>query len=201
MTGQELFHALSFVDERYIAEAETARLSGRIPWVKVLSVAACLCILIAGAFALDNIGYKGATEAAPEAAAPQAAPEAMPEAAPEAAPLAPEEEIFEESAAEAEPAPGELQHVPFAHLRILNVLEDGSFAVFVERVSDDPGPFGAGIEMTFVIAPEMIPETDRTDAAYDGNITVDMLVEIQNGVYDAETNTLYAEGVYAAARE
>ena len=79
MTGQELFHALSFVDERYIAEAESAKLGARIPWVKVLSVAACLCILIVGAFALDNIGHKGATEAAPEAAAPQAAPEAMPQ--------------------------------------------------------------------------------------------------------------------------
>jgi len=58
MTGQELFHALSFVDERYIAEAETAQLGAKIPWVKVLSVAACLCILIVGAFALENIGQK-----------------------------------------------------------------------------------------------------------------------------------------------
>ena len=57
MTGQELFHALSFVDERYIAEAETAQLGAQIPWVKVLSVAACLCILLAGAFALNSLTY------------------------------------------------------------------------------------------------------------------------------------------------
>ena len=196
MTGQELFHALSFVDERYIAEAESAKLGGKIPWVKVLSVAACLCILIVGAFALENIGHKGVTEeaaAAPEAAAPMAAPEA--------APLAPEEEIFVESAAEEASAPGELQHVPFAQLRILNVLEDGSFTVFVERVADEPGPIEAGEEMILVIDPEMIPAADRTNLPYDGNLTADMLVEIQNGVYDAGINTLYAEGVTAAARE
>jgi len=73
--------------------------------------------------------------------------------------------------------------------------------VFVERVADEPGPFGAGVEMTLVIDPEMIPAPDRTDADYDNNVTVDMLVEVQNGAYDAGINTLYAEGVYAAARE
>lgn len=202
MTGQELFAALSFVDDRYIAEAETTNLRRSIPWMKVISVAACLCILIAGAFALENLGHKGATEsmAAPEAAAPAEtlaeAPEAMTEAAP---PM--QEETMTESAVEPVTIPGELHHVAFAHLRILNVLEDGSFEVFVERVADEPGPFGAGIEMTLVIDPEMIPSTDRTGAAYDGNITVDMLVEIQNGVYDAGINTLYAEGVVAAARD
>ena len=81
MTGTELFEALSFVDERYIQEAETIRLKGSIPWMKILSVAACLCILITGVLALENMGMKSA---APEAAAP---PAAVPEAAPEAAPV------------------------------------------------------------------------------------------------------------------
>ena len=50
MTGQELFHALSFVDERYVQEADSAKLSAGIPWMKIVSVAACLCILFVGAF-------------------------------------------------------------------------------------------------------------------------------------------------------
>lgn len=199
MTGQELFGALSFVDERYIAEAETANLRVKLPWTKVVSVAACLCILIVGAFALENIGHKGATESMAEAEA--AAPaETLAEAPEEAAPPM-QDEMITESAAEAVTIPGELHHVAFAHLRILNVLEDGSFEVFVERVADEPGPFGAGEEMILVIDPEMIPATYRTGAAFDGNISVDMLVEIQNGVYDAGIDTLYAEGVFAAARE
>ena len=196
MTGQELLYALSFVDERYIAEAETVKVGRKIPWMKVLSVAACLCILMAGAFAMTQMGYKGVTE---EAAAPAAPAETLAEA-PEAAPPM-QDEMMEESAAEPVTIPGELHHVPFAHLRILEVREDGSFAVFVERVADEPGPFGAGEEMILVIDPEMLPETDRTDLPYDGDITADMLVEIQNGVYDAGINTLYAEGVAAAARE
>ena len=195
MTGQELLYALSFVDEKYIQEAESAQLR-KIPWMKVLSVAACLCILIVGAFAMTHMGYKGAEE---EAAAPAAPAETLAAALEEAPPM--QDEMITESAAEPVTIPGELHHVPFAHLRILEVREDGSFAVFVERVADEPGPFGAGVEMTLVIDPEMIPAPDRTDRDYDGTISVDMLVEIQDGVYDAGINTLYAEGVFAAARE
>ena len=195
MTGQELLYALSFVDEKYIQEAESAQLR-KIPWMKVLSVAACLCILIVGAFAMTHMGYKGAEE---EAAAPAAPAETLAAALEEAPPM--QDEMITESAAEPVTIPGELHHVPFAHLRILEVREDGSFAVFVERVADEPGPFGAGEEMILVIDPEMIPAPDRTDRDYDGTISVDMLVEIQDGVYDAGINTLYAEGVFAAARE
>lgn len=198
MTGQELFAALSFVDERYIAQAETATLGRNTPWIKWVSAVACLCILITGVYAYSRTQGKGATEsmAEPEAAAPAETLAEAPEAVP------PVQDVqTEESAIEAVTIPGELHHVPFAQLRILNVLEDGSYEVFVERVSDEPGPFGAGEEMILVIDPEMIPAPDRTDREYDGTISVDMLVEIQNGAYDASINTLYAEGVVAAARE
>ena len=70
MTGQELFYALSFVDERYIHEADTAGTGRAIPWKKVLSVAACLCILCIGLFTLQNYGAMRAPECAlPPAAA------------------------------------------------------------------------------------------------------------------------------------
>ena len=59
MTGQELFHALSFVDERYVAEAETNYLGIRIPWVKIISVAACLCILLSSYFVVEKMGLYG----------------------------------------------------------------------------------------------------------------------------------------------
>lgn len=206
MTGQELFYALSFVDERYIAEAEKAWVSGGIPWRKVLSVAACLCILIAGAFALRNFGYMGATEEAaapPAAAEPEAAApmEAITESAmEEGAPTMAQDET-EEAAGEPATIPGELHHVAFAQVRVLEVLEDGSFRVFVERVAEEPGPIEAGETLTLVIDPGMIPAADRTELEYSGDIAVDMLVEIQNGAYDAGIHTLYAEGVLAAARE
>ena len=207
MTGQELFYALSFVDEKYVAEAQNAYISSGIPWKKLLSVAACLCILIAGTFVMKNVGTmeKAPAADAPAAAAPMedAAATDMPAAdAPAAdAPLA--EETEQEDAVPAEPVtiPGELHHVAFDHLRILDVLEDGSFEVYVEKVADEPRPFDAGVTMTLVIDPDMIPATDRTDMEYSGDVNVDMLVEIQNGAYDAGINTLYAEGFFAAARD
>lgn len=48
MTGKDLLEAMGLVDERYVDEAENKRLKRGVPmgW---LSMAACLCILIAGA--------------------------------------------------------------------------------------------------------------------------------------------------------
>ena len=57
------------------------------------------------------------------------------------------------------------------------------------------------IDTVSVIDPDKIPVKDRTDLPYAAKTTADMLVEIQNGAYDAGTNTLYAEGVFAAAQE
>lgn len=200
MTGQELFYGLSFVDEKYIAEAETARLSSGIPWKKLLPVAACLCILLLGTFALQNIGYKGSEM---EAAAPAApAPESMLEdAAPKeeaaAAPAPTEAQTAhseEETGATESAAAGELQHVPSACLRVVEVLEDGSFMVVVEAVPREPMPFDVGAELTLVIDPDQVP-TEGTDVEYGFTAAVDEKVEIQDGAYDAEQNILYVAGL------
>lgn len=189
MTGQDLLQGLSFVDERFIAEADTAVFYRKIPWMKVLSVAACLCILIVGAFALENLGFKGAKE---EAAAPAAAaPEAMQESATEAAPPAPEECITEEAVEEI-PA-GELQHIPHATLRIVKRLEDGSF----EAIALATEPMEMDTSVTLVIDPDKVPDGEQSAGDYEETITEDMVVQIRNGAYDAGSNTLYVEGVFA----
>ena len=113
MTGTELLQGLSFVDERFIDEAENAKLSGGIPRMKILSVAACLCILLAGAFAMEFTLDKSAAEV-PCADAPAAdAP-----AADEPAAAAPKEDALadktENSFSATTPAEGELCHVDFA---------------------------------------------------------------------------------------
>lgn len=196
MTGQELFHALSFVDERYIMEAERASFR-KIPWMKVLSVAACLCIVLAGAFALSNMGMKSAAPEAeaPAAAAPEAAPMApAPEAAPEAAPPMPEEEFTESAAVpepplpfDAETASGELQHIPYARVQVVKVLEDGSFEAIVE--ADEPMEMDT--QVTVVVDPSKVPGADPD--AYTDLISVveGVLIEIEDGAYDPEENILY----------
>lgn len=204
MTGLELLEGLSFVDERFIAEAETAKLGRNVPWMKVLSVAACLCILIVGAFALENFGHKGALEeAAPEAAAPQAAPEAAPEAAEEeavlemeGAPLATDEERKNESAAAEKEPTDELQHIPSATLRIISV-EDDRWVAVVEELPDEPVALQVGMEVTVIIDTGKVPETDRDGDAMFGGIPLPaegLLAKIENGAYDASTNILYITG-------
>lgn len=181
MSGQELFHALSFVDERYIMEAETARFQ-KIPWMKYLSVAACLCILLVGAFALQN-NKAAAPEAAPEAAAP---PMAVPEAAPEAAPPAPE------SAAEEESLTGELMEVSDVRVRVVAVLEGVGLEAIVE--ADEPMEMDTAV--TVVCDPSRVP--GATEDVYSGlflAVEAGDLLEISSGAYDPEQNILYVSHV------
>ena len=193
MTGQELFHAMSFVDERYVQEAESAKLSSGIPWMKLLSVAACLCILLVGAFALEHIGYKGAeAEAAPEAAPEAAAPEAAPEAAePEAAPLMPEE-AFSESAAEEEGATDELQHVEVARLRVVEIVEGVGFEAVV--LADEP--MEVDTQVRVIVDPSKVPGADK-DAYGGGFLAVEEgdILETTDAAYDPELNVLYVSHV------
>ena len=188
MTGQDLLYGFSFVDERFIAEAETAVLGRKVPWMKVLSVAACLCILVVGAFALNNIGYKGAMEEA----AP-AAPESMQESAIAAAPTAPAEEC-ETEAAPAAAASGELEHIPCATLRIEKVLEDGSFEAIVMATE----PMEVDTRVILVIDPTKIPGETREIQNDLSKLLPDVEVSIENGAYDAEQNILYAAEVFFA---
>ena len=193
MTGLELLEGLSFVDERFIAEADRAVLGRKVPWMKVLSVAACLCILIIGALALENMGVKEEA-AAPAAAAPESVTEsAMEEAAPKEESTA--EEATEAAAAVAD---GELEHIPYAVVRIVRSMEDGSFGAVVEEITQDPTALTVGMELTLVIDPDMVPDTEPIEAAHEETVTEDMVVEIRDGAFDAGSNTLYVEGVTAA---
>ena len=204
MTGQELFHALSFVDEKYVAEAETARIA-KTPWMKYLSVAACLCILLLGVYGMRNlVGVDKMTAAdAPAAMAPVADAPAADAPAADAPPVMEDAEIEVAPGEFAAPEtiPAELHHVGFAHLRILEILEEGHYRVYVERVPDEPGPIDAGTEMTLVIDPEMIP--GQTEEIHNdlSQVTEDMLVMIEDGAYDVGINTLYAETLFMAAQE
>ena len=50
MTGKDLFEGMSWVDERFIDEAEHAAFSkpSVMPWIKIASMAACLCLILFG---------------------------------------------------------------------------------------------------------------------------------------------------------
>lgn len=187
MTGLELLEALSFVDERFIAEADVANFKRNVPWMKILSVAACLCILIVGAFALENIGYKGAKE---EAAAPA---ETMAQAPAEAAPTMAMDEAISESAAEESKVTDELHHIPYATLRIVSVEDDYWIAV-VEEVPAEPVELAFGMQVKVIIDADEVP---REDGEMCGGILLPeegLLAKIEDGAYDAGANILYITG-------
>lgn len=190
MTGTDLLEALSFVDEKYIQEAENARLSAKIPWIKVLSVAACLCILITGALALERMTDKSAESEAAAPAIPESAValEEPAAAAPKeeaGTPLMPEE-AFSESAAEEKVPSDELAHVPYAKLRVLTILEDGSFEAIAEATQE----MEVDTQVTVVVDPSKVPGAEETIVDTIG-VAEGALVEIYDGAYDASQNILY----------
>lgn len=66
MSGEDMVRALGFIDEKYIAEAESTKLSAKRVWLKVGSVAACLCLLLTGIYSLrqEGIPTEGANDMA-----------------------------------------------------------------------------------------------------------------------------------------
>ena len=201
MTGTELFEALSFVDAKYVQEAENANLRRRTPWMKVLSVAACLCILITGVYAYSQMQSKGATESIKEAAAaPEAAvEEAAPAEAPSATGAAPKQESgTEEPAAEKEgfsATAGELEQIPYVQLRILGQTDSG-FTAVAEAVSEDPTSLEVGMELTIVFDASMVPGNTREVNINTDRLTENTLVVVEDAAYDAGTNTLYVVEVF-----
>lgn len=196
MTGTQLLEALSFVDEQYIHEADIPLAGRNTPWMKILSVAACLCILITGVYAYGRTQNKGVMESMKEEAAAPAAPAEAPAATAEA----PRQESVVEEAAPEEvraPAAGELEHIPYARLRILDVTEDG-YTVLVEEVAEMSSIVEAGMELTLVVDPAMVPGADAQIQNDLSKILADTLVRVANGAYDAERNILYVAELFFA---
>ena len=84
MNGRDLLEAMSFLDEELVAFSDAPPRA--IPWKRALSLAACFCVLLAGAFFLfrlnpANQAKESATEAAMFSAQNAATDAALPESA------------------------------------------------------------------------------------------------------------------------
>ena len=185
MTGMEILEGLSYVDEKYIQEAETATLGRNTQWMKVLSAVACLCILVTGVYAHQQMNMKSesAMEMEPAADAPAVG-----------APQAPAADCVTESATPEEAA-GELHHVPGAKLRVQQLTEDGFVAVVEE--SDNCDFLTAGMQVQVTIDAGEVPGSEVSASMY-GGITLPeegLLVTVENGAFDAGANTLYVAGI------
>lgn len=77
MSGKELFEGMSYVDERFVDEAENKTIPKRMisPWLKVASMAACLCLICFSIYHLNQLQDRDVTDgAAADSAAVQENP-------------------------------------------------------------------------------------------------------------------------------
>ena len=54
MNGKEMLEAMSFVDEKYIEDAEAAPKRNRIHWQSFAAAAACLAVVLVGVWSLNS---------------------------------------------------------------------------------------------------------------------------------------------------
>lgn len=145
MSGKELFEGMSYVDERYVDEAEQTTIAKRVtsPWIKIVSMAACLCLVLFSMYKLIPYWDWNVTE--------QAAGEVA--ARPESA-VEPEMGMEEqESASIADEAPA--SRAPEMMVRIQEVTETG-FIGTVENMSGFT-VFADGTQITVTVDLETDP--------------------------------------------
>ena len=175
MSGKDLFEGMSYVDERFVDEAENKTLPKRIvsPWIKVASMAACLCLII---FSLYNLQpyLRGETEGAGQEAA---------DAVPEGVLEDEKDQISQESAID---NPGEegAARAPETMIRILKLTETG----FVGTVQNNGGftVFDDGAEITVTVDLETDPDFTPED------YQIGDLVHVMYTDWDEEARTIVA---------
>lgn len=151
MSGKELFEGMSYVDERFVDEAEHKTIAKHVTarWIKVASMAACLCLIIFSMYKLIPYWDWNVTE--------QAAGEAA--ARPEGA-VEPEMGMEEqESASNADAAPA--SRAPEMMVRIQELTENG----FLGTVQNNGGfmVFEDGTQITVTVDLETDPEFKPED--------------------------------------
>ena len=175
MSGKDLFEGMSYVDERFVDEAENKTLPKRVisPWIKLASMAACLCLII---FSLYNLQPypRGETEGAGQEAA-----DAMPEGVLEDE----KEQVSQESLTD---VPGEAGAVraPETMIRITEVTESGFIGTVENNGSFTAFEDGTEITVTFD------PETDLNFKPEDYKIGD--LVHVMYTEWDVDERTMVA---------
>ena len=152
MSGKELFEGMSYVDERFVDEAEHKTIAKRItaPWIEIASMAACLCLVLFSVYNLSQYWELGVTEQADGEAA-----EARPESAVEPETGMEEQEVA--SAADEAPA----TRAPEMMVRIQAITETG----FIGAVHNNGGftVFDDGTEITVTVDLETDPDFKPDD--------------------------------------
>ncbi len=190
MNGRDLFAGMSFIDERFVEEAEckTIPKAPAKPWIKAASLAACLGLLLSGAFLLN-----------PLRSPPKAAGDIAGNTSNSVRPgEGPEMQKVETHAASSEDAPtGEVRSVI---LRVDAVTDQGFTGTVAELV--DSGLLQIGMELN-VVVPDGVSEIapDGSSAIEDQkNDSIGIYVIVWFPEYDEETNTIVVSALEKTAQ-
>ena len=179
MSGKDLFQGMSYVNERFVDEAENKTFPKRMvfPWIKAATVAACLCLII---FVLYNLQtYLGGETEEIQQEAGEGLPQGIVE-----------DELGQNTEVQI-PADGAVEEVPSLILYVDEMTELGFTGTVAELVDTDI--FEIGMELHVVIA-----EGTRYEAA-DGKPAISAgsdpdyacsYVMVQFIMYDRENGTI-----------
>lgn len=189
MSGKDLFDGMSYVDDRFVDEAETRMIPKRAisPWIKVASMAACLCLILFSIYNLNQFLNLNSMESLTgESAADQAWPGQGPE---EGLESEMEQDSMESAIANTEDAPA--GEVPSVILYVDEMTELGFTGTVAQLV--DTNIFDIGMELNVII------EEDTRYKTADGNPAVSedsksslvgAYVMVQFIEYNEETQTI-----------
>lgn len=177
MTGRELLEAMGYVDEKYVDEAENESLRhvSHRGYLRLATMAACLCILVMGiAFLMHLPGLNGMKAASADCAATENnafAPETVTDQKPESEEDTPLTLI----------------------LRVEAVTEAGFDATVVQTGDEDAFPVGMTLRVEMNMGTR--ENADGMDWDYKFSLPEGTLVQVQPGVLDGEAGTITVDEV------
>ena len=191
MSGKDIIEGMSYVDERFVDEAEIKTLPKRIavPWIKVASVAACLCLIVFSLYNLQSY-LRGETVGMSNEGAADPMPEGIVEDKPDSE---------TQEAVSSTSSYGIVGEVPSVILYVEDMTNLGFFGTVAQLVDTDI--FEVGMELNVVVA-----DGTRHETVY-GNSTVStdsktdyagFYVLVQFIEYDRETGTIVVNMIQKA---
>ena len=191
MNGKDIIEGMSYVDERFVDEAEIKTLPKRISvlWIKVASVAACLCLIVFSLYNLQSY-LRGETVGMSNEGAADPMPGGIVE-----------DKLDSETqeAVSSTSSYGIVGEVPSVILYVEDMTNLGFFGTVAQLVDTDI--FEVGMELNVVVA-----DGTRHETVY-GNSTVStdsktdyagFYVLVQFVEYDRETGTIVVNMIQKA---
>lgn len=189
MNGKDLLEGMSYVDERFVDEAETKMIPQRTgsPWLRIAAIAAGCCLVLFSVYNLNQLMNRSVTEGAAEGcAADQIWPQQGPESDEE---REMQQEALESDVISPEDRPG--GEVPSVIVHVEEMTDIGFIGTVAELVDTDI--FEIGMKLNVVIAEGTRHETADGNPAVSADSKTNLTgtyVMVQFTMYNQDTGTI-----------